>query len=231
VTASNTKAAQRCYLCGKSADETPEGKLTREHVPPRNLFPQPRPSDLITVPCCAKCNHDAHKDDEYLRLAVSGYYNTNQLGKRIWKEKAVGSTLRKKRLRGSVDAMAKSFKKIALITPRGVEDALEVMIKKAPVNRSLVRITAGLLSILYPEIDRNELSFTMTQLDQFKLNDAGFRQIQRMLRYFQKGNGVYRCWHYVETTYSLKGAWVHMFFDSAAYLVEQSSERILVPPW
>ena len=90
---------------------------------------------------------------------------------------------------------------------------------------------AGLLSVLYPEVDRNELSFTMTQLDQFKLNDSGFRRIQQTLRYLQRGNGVYRCWHYVETTYSLKGVWVHMFFDSAAYLVEQSSERLLVPPW
>jgi hypothetical protein len=28
----------KCYLCGKTARETPEGKLTREHVPPCNFF-------------------------------------------------------------------------------------------------------------------------------------------------------------------------------------------------
>jgi hypothetical protein len=221
----------KCYLCGKTAKETPEGWLTRDHVPPRNLFPEPRPSNLITIPCCNACNHESHKDDEYFRLAVSGYYNSNLVGKRIWEEKSVASTVKKRRLRKSVDAMAGSLKKIALITPDGVEDAFEVTIEKAPVNRVLIRITKGLLSLLYPEVNRDELSFHITQIDQFKLNDPGFRQIQNVLPYLQKGNGVYGCWHYVETTYSLKGVWIHMFFDSATYLVEQSSERLLIPPW
>ena len=74
VNVNDAATSARCYLCGKTGKETPEGKLTREHVPPRNLFPEPRPSDLITVPCCGDCNHRAHEDDEYLRLAVSGYH-------------------------------------------------------------------------------------------------------------------------------------------------------------
>lgn len=205
------RTERQCYLCGKKASETPEGKLTRDHLPPRNLFPEPRPSDLITVPCCKQCNHNAHNDDEYLRLAVSGYYNSNTIGKRIWKEKAVGSTLKKRRLRKSVDAMGASFKNIALITPEGVKDAVEVTIERAPVDRALTRITKGLLSLLYPDVDRRELSFQMTQLDQFKLNDRGFEQIRKRLYYLQRGNGVYRCWYGVEAAYSLRGAWVHMF--------------------
>jgi hypothetical protein len=107
---------QECYLCGKKASETPERKLTRDHLPPKNLFLPPRPADLITVPCCYACNHQAHEDDEYLRLAVTGYYNTNAIGQQTWKEKSVGSTIRKRRLRKSVDAMSASFKTIGLIT-------------------------------------------------------------------------------------------------------------------
>jgi hypothetical protein len=88
---------EECYLCGKKASETPDGRLTRDHIPPKNLFPPPLPEDLITVPCCYECNNAAHKDDEYLRF-LSGLYNTSAMGKQIWKEKVVGSTLRTGRL-------------------------------------------------------------------------------------------------------------------------------------
>jgi hypothetical protein len=40
-------------------------------VPPRNLFPKPRPSDLVTVPACVLCNNSASMDDEYFRLAIT----------------------------------------------------------------------------------------------------------------------------------------------------------------
>src|SRR5262245_822652 len=53
-----------CVYCGKLR------KLTRDHIPPKNLFPRPRPR-LITVPCCTPCNEEASKDDEYFRLMVA----------------------------------------------------------------------------------------------------------------------------------------------------------------
>ena len=194
---------QECYLCGKKASATPEGDLTRDHLPPKNLFPQPRPDNLITVPCCYACNNQAHKDDEYLRLGVSGYYNNNPIGKRIWKEKAVESTMRKRRLPELVATMGESIKKIALITPQGVKDAFEVTIERAPIDRALTRMTKGFLARLYPEIDRTLLTFRVTQLDQFKVNDAGFEKIRKALYYFQRGDGVYRCWYGVDNTYLL----------------------------
>jgi hypothetical protein len=60
--------AASCAYCGAAAD------LTRDHVPPRVVFPKPRPKDLITVPACRPCNVSAGPDDEYfgaaLRVAV-----------------------------------------------------------------------------------------------------------------------------------------------------------------
>lgn len=53
-----------CYLCGSPAE-------SRDHIPPRGLFPTPRPSNLLTVPACLRCNHDRSLDDEYFRLIVS----------------------------------------------------------------------------------------------------------------------------------------------------------------
>jgi hypothetical protein len=47
-----------CYLCGA------QERLTRDHIPPRNLFPQPRPTNLITVDCCEVCNNGMNLSDE-----------------------------------------------------------------------------------------------------------------------------------------------------------------------
>ncbi|NQU43767.1 hypothetical protein HQ520_10820 [bacterium] len=54
-----------CAYCGKCA------KLTRDHIPPDSLFPGPKPSTLITVPCCEKCRESTLKDDEYFKVAMT----------------------------------------------------------------------------------------------------------------------------------------------------------------
>lgn len=58
-----------CVYCGIEEPEIRD--RTRDHIPPRNLFPEPRPSDLITVPCCRQCNNSASKDDEYFRSMLA----------------------------------------------------------------------------------------------------------------------------------------------------------------
>lgn len=52
-----------CAFCGNVATE-------RDHVPPKCLFPSPRPSNLITVPTCRGCHHGTSMDDEYLRAIL-----------------------------------------------------------------------------------------------------------------------------------------------------------------
>jgi hypothetical protein len=57
-----------CTYCGNV------GVVTDDHVPPKNLFPQPRPSTLIKVPACLTChaeNRKVSQDDEYFRLMVA----------------------------------------------------------------------------------------------------------------------------------------------------------------
>jgi len=55
---------KNCIYCGSNVN------MTVDHIPPKNLFSNPRPQ-LITVPCCKKCNLSFSKDDEYLRLQLS----------------------------------------------------------------------------------------------------------------------------------------------------------------
>lgn len=70
-----------CCYCGiKRA-------TTKDHVPPKAIFTKPRPSDLITVPCCFECNNAASVSDEKFK-AYLGMHIARQGGEaeRLFKE-------------------------------------------------------------------------------------------------------------------------------------------------
>jgi hypothetical protein len=75
---------KQCVYCTKSPG------ITKDHVPPRIFFPEPRPGNLITVPACSKCNSAATMDDNYL-FAIMMF---SEAGNTI-----AGVTLWRKRLR------------------------------------------------------------------------------------------------------------------------------------
>ena len=65
INRAKTKPRRECVYCGS------QQKLTRDHIPPKNLFAKPLPSNLVTVPCCRRCNESASKDDEYFRFIIT----------------------------------------------------------------------------------------------------------------------------------------------------------------
>jgi hypothetical protein len=72
-----------CYLCGDTHS------ITNDHVPPKGFFPEPRPSNLITVPCCARCNHAFSKDDEAVRTWLCTVIGATPAGEWILNKKVV----------------------------------------------------------------------------------------------------------------------------------------------
>ena len=75
-----------CAICGVA------GEVNREHVPPRNLFLGPRPTNTITVDLCPSCNHGYHLDDEYFRVYVAAGAQPGTRLMKLWKKKVVGSS-------------------------------------------------------------------------------------------------------------------------------------------
>jgi hypothetical protein len=72
---------ERCYMCREKA-------TSREHVPPRNLFPESRDAqginyrqNLITVPSCDKHNSAKSQDDEFLMASIAGIVGSNGVGR------------------------------------------------------------------------------------------------------------------------------------------------------
>lgn len=75
-----TNGQQNCVYCGEAHAST------NDHVPPKCLFPKPRPSNLVTVPACEACNRRASLDEEYflaaLMLTDAGI---SSAGQKLWK--------------------------------------------------------------------------------------------------------------------------------------------------
>ncbi len=72
--------SSECYLCRQLNPET------RDHVVPACLFPEPRPSDLLTLPCCRSCQLRYSREEEYFRDFIS-VTSVNQRGSpadQIW---------------------------------------------------------------------------------------------------------------------------------------------------
>jgi hypothetical protein len=60
-----TMCKQLCIYCQSAIADT------RDHVPPKSVFPKPRPDNLITVPACRECNARTQEDDEDFRTYIT----------------------------------------------------------------------------------------------------------------------------------------------------------------
>lgn len=78
-----------CVLCGHWRP------ITREHVPPKNLFLSPRPRNTLTVPVCKHCNESYDRDDEYFRIYVAAGAEPGTVLARLWTEGVIMSSLKR----------------------------------------------------------------------------------------------------------------------------------------
>lgn len=77
----NLKSEQLCALCGINIAST------RDHVPPKAIFPKPRPN-LITVPACFECNNSASDLDDLFKVYLSIHAaENNDIARRLFTEK------------------------------------------------------------------------------------------------------------------------------------------------
>lgn len=83
-----------CYECGVPLDQE---SLTKEHVPPKCLFPKNDKFSLITVPSCIEHNGGKSNDDEHLLQIISLQILANEKGQSIAISKAVKSILRNRK--------------------------------------------------------------------------------------------------------------------------------------
>lgn len=152
------KAKQMCVLCGVRE------ATTSDHVPPKAIFPKPRPNDLITVPSCFDCNNTGSPYDEEFRVFLS-----LQLGmetpttRRLWKDEALRTIHHNRRLRQHL--IEKSWD-VSLRTPAGIYLGKRRVVTMAvrPHNSVLNRTVRGLYFHHYGEILGRRVSCKVTPL-------------------------------------------------------------------
>jgi len=91
---------------------------TRDHVPPKAIFHEPYPPNLITVPACDKCNNEGSKYDSEFRVVVS--MNAGIDSPRtdyFWRGYALRTLARNNRLKTHV---FDSGRRVNLTSPSGI---------------------------------------------------------------------------------------------------------------
>lgn len=107
-------ASATCTYCGAPNPEE------MDHVPPKSIFPRPRPSNLIRVPCCSSCHDKYDKVDEYFRIAISGTekaYETTA-GKSVWSSVVRG--LHRPESKRLLSEIRRSVSMVDLYSPAGI---------------------------------------------------------------------------------------------------------------
>jgi len=203
---------ESCYLCGT------EDNLTRDHVPPKNLFLNPLPDNLITLPCCKKCNSSFSKDDEAFRLWVSTSAFASPTAKKIWDEKIAPSFQKRNH------QLAKNIQEYIgtkiLETPIGKVEFPTFSIPQNRVVNYLIRLTKGLLRHHYPNYDYSETPFLVNHI--LLSNEQEMivlYKIINLMTYNELGNGVFRYWHGFAVDSPESGIWVYTFYDGSCFLV------------
>jgi hypothetical protein len=232
------KRAERCYLCGVQLVPVPRGyKLplqdnhaTRDHVPPDGLFYDPKPSNLITVPCCHKCNSKHSGVDERLRMVAAMALGRNEGGERVLLDRVIGSTMKKARQPQFVMELVESKRQETIITRNR---RTTVTVFSVPGAEELYGcasdIAKGLLAHFYPQFDYHSHHFASLDIHAATLAkgqaDQQLRKVQQIMAMTQGdsrgNNGEFHFWRQVDLETG-RGGWLLIFYGALAFVVLHS---------
>jgi hypothetical protein len=141
-----------CYLCGNVIERNPHGeemKLSMDHIPPRQFFPQPLRKEtnlnLDVAPSHKKCNN-AYKDDEdyfYHSLYPLVANANTRMAKAIFSD-----FMRRSEKRQTPAMLRKVFSSASRITAGGIilpAGKIEVLIDERRIQRVAGKIARGVL--------------------------------------------------------------------------------------
>ena len=181
--------SKQCIFCGSDED------ITKDHIPPKNLFPEPRPNDLFTVPCCSSCNGSFSKDDEYFRAilvscqSVSNDENANAVNKKFL------VSLKRPQAKGFRAEILKSLTYVDSVSQGGIymgqRPVMQIDAKR--LKKTLIRIAKGLFYRINNHCIPKGYSATIT-FAQGGLTPSGFeKQIGPYWELTQSiGNGIFK---------------------------------------
>jgi hypothetical protein len=218
---------QHCYLCGRSirayalnaGERPPPDALSEDHVPPKGLFPSPRPDNLVKIPCCFECNNQHSGFDERLRMVASMPFDRNKAGEWIANKAVIERTLKKGRQMEFVGRMMNAMEPM----PEH-PDLLRVRMDATEFREGMIRITKGLLFVLHPNLNYLNSKFfamdiTPNAFDE-QLRTMGLLKNQG--DFFERGNGVFKSWRHVDEARG-GGMWMLLFYECFGFFVSHTN--------
>lgn len=142
----NKIANEICAICGINK------ATTSDHLPPKSIFPKPRPNNLITVPSCTSCNNNASDLDEAFRLYLALHVGNqgDKITSKYFKE-ALKTYRHNKRLQREILGNAKP---INSTTPNG--QSIKILWNSKAHDAVIERMVRGLYfnhfgEVLHPD--------------------------------------------------------------------------------
>jgi hypothetical protein len=135
--AMRSAASVVCVYCGAPA-------TTRDHVPPRGIFLDPPPPNLITIPSCEACNNGANVRDEKFRNMIGLRANTGfGEASEFFDRKALPGLKKNKR---EIRALVRSMHAVPVVTQSGLYlgQVTAAAFDADAHDRTIERITRGL---------------------------------------------------------------------------------------
>lgn len=202
---------KNCYQCGSTEN------LTRDHIPPENLFPSPKPSNLITVICCKNCNEKFKLIDESFRVFASSVYNRSEAGDWIWNNKVMKSTF--KRSPKLKAAVAKNIGPVQGKINGKIVQRMGLTYPEKQLEDYLIKLTKGLTRHFNPEIDI-DYSRAEFKISNIVPSQAVIDMLYEKHFYVERGNGVFRMWRMFSKDIPPISIWVFVFYDGLMFSVE-----------
>lgn len=206
---------QLCAICG-AADAT-----TSDHLPPKNMFPKPRPNDLITVPSCLRCNNVGSKHDEEFRVFVSIQLGMeNDVTRKLWENGALRTIHHNSRLRNH---LITNSREVNLVTPAGVYVGKRraVTVPMHSHNAVCDRIVRGLYFHHYGTILGSRVSCRVAPLQSIPSEMESFLGL---MLFNSIADGAF-CYRYGRASDSpLDSMWLLLFYGKYPVMVETRSK-------
>lgn len=216
------KKSGTCVFCGYV------GQLTREHIPPRCLFPDDCVEKLLVVHSCRKCNEATAKDDEYLRntLVMLTPINAHPVLKDLAQK--VRRSLRNPASRGLQKQFFDQFYFAERRSTSGLSLGVEPIVNINPsrIERVFGKIVKGLFFLKYDRIlPKHCECYAMLQSGMGDLETELSRKHRELLEncayktpVVSVGDGIFQAWStdFVQDTNA--SWWLMRFFDCIDFI-------------
>ena len=190
-----------CCYCGNLASEM-------DHLPPKNIFPKPKPTNLITVPSCSKCNQGDSKDDEYFGYVITAGGAKNPIANKLFLTKKIEKIKRRPAIG---HAILKDFVTADLFQGNiyiGQTPALRV--KGVRFNKVIRRITRG---FYYHHTGKNlpfEYDIRVTKINP-KLNENQMN-VFKYIKLHSIGKDIFQYRYIIDEENTFHSIWFYMFY-------------------